>query len=101
MPPGSIVGRNLRSEGSFIARSTFGRETTGESIGDFESRTWQFDVPERISGPYEGSHETSYPASRPASASTSPSMRTPWPPNPATLTRRSSGGGGGGGGASR
>ena len=45
------IGRNLRSEGSFSASSTLGRETSGESIGMFERRTWQFDVPERISGP--------------------------------------------------
>ena len=42
-----------------MASSTLGRETSGESMSPLDSRTWQLDVPERISGPYDGSHETS------------------------------------------
>ncbi|MGC4052759.1 MAG: hypothetical protein QM757_25800 [Paludibaculum sp.] len=42
---------NLRNEGSFKAMRTFGLETKGESTGLLDSRTWQFEVPERISGP--------------------------------------------------
>ena len=42
---------NLRSEGSFIANSTFGRETSGDAIASLAMRTWQLEVPERISGP--------------------------------------------------
>ena len=48
-----------RFKGSFIAIRTVGLVTTGESMASREIRTWQFDVPERISGPYDGSHETS------------------------------------------
>src|SRR4051794_39808025 len=57
IPPDSIAGRNLRSEGSFSASRTLGDDTSGESISPLPMRTWQLDVPERISGPYEGSHD--------------------------------------------
>ena len=50
-PPGRTLASNLRRDGSFIATSTFGTVTRGESIGCRDSRTWQLDVPERISGP--------------------------------------------------
>ena len=50
-PPGRTLLSNLRSEGSFMATSTLGAETSGESMDWRESRTWQFEVPERISGP--------------------------------------------------
>src|SRR5271166_1254208 len=51
VPPGSTLATNLYSDGSFMASRIFGLDTKGESISCVARRTWQFDVPERISGP--------------------------------------------------
>ena len=42
---------SVQSDGSFKASRTLGLVTMGESTGCDERRTWQLDVPERISGP--------------------------------------------------
>jgi len=48
---GRTLAKNLCRDGSFIATSTSGLVTSGESMACPARRTWQLDVPERISGP--------------------------------------------------
>jgi hypothetical protein len=42
-----------------MATSTSGCETSGDPIRSFDRHTWQCALPERISGPYDGSQLTS------------------------------------------